>query len=497
MRSRTSRNRHNRRPPMNSPYSNSRRKPKKRHRGVGRFVLVALFICVIVVGGFFGYKLMTMHSYDDADSFKSYAEKAFDSIGQAKGGVESEATFDYGKPASVAVNKPVLGDEYLDEQITSFIDTERANYEGEYGLKDTNEKYAQIFGFSSDSTDKNTSSVVVKCQIQSENKSGKMDLVKEKVKTFNFNTKNKADLVSFITMKPGYQSKLSKILTSKVEKEYGDDLNKDYKKYLDEKNHFQNYALTDKGVKFYFNSGTILPNDKGAVEIALEGDEAKDVVRDKINERNLDPNKPMVAITYDDGPAADLTDRVINAYKKAGGVCTFFELGQNITYVDGAKDIMKRAEKAGCELGSHSWDHPSLVTLTDEKVKEQNDKTDEAFMKAVGHVPMLYRPPYGAGNEKTTKIFNKSGILWTVDTQDWKFRNVNHVVNSIKSEDNLDGKVVLLHDIHPTSVEATEEFVPWLKEHGYQMVTVSELLAYKYKQDPSIPKFYDYGYFNL
>lgn len=497
MRSKAGGPRSNRRAPMNSAYKNSRHKPRKRRRGFGRFVTIAVFLCLVVVAGFIGFKFLTKGTYDDPESFQTYAEKHFESLGGSHEGVENEIKFEYGKPASVAVDKPIVGNDYIDEEINSFIETAEANYMGKYGMKDSNEKYAQIFAFESLNTEKNTTSVVIRCIIQSENKDGSMDLVSEKVKAFNFNSENKSELVPFIVFKPGYQEEAVKLIEEKLEEEYGDDLKKGYEKHLKEAKLFKRFTLQDDGVIFHFDSASLIDGSEGAVEVVLKGDEAKDLVRDKINERNLDPNKPMVAVTYDDGPAAGLTERVVDAYEKAGGVCTFFQLGRNIAYVDGADEILRKAEEAGCELGSHSWDHPNLLTLSDKAIKAQNDKTDKAFMDAVAHIPTLYRPPFGAGNDKTSKIFDKAGILWTVDTLDWKHRNVDHVVNAVKSVDNLDGKVVLLHDIHPTSVEATEKFVPWLKDQGYQLVTVSELLAYKYRKDPSITRFYGYGYFNL
>ena len=88
-------------------------------------------------------------------------------------------------------------------------------------------------------------------------------------------------------------------------------------------------------------------------------------------------------------------------------------------------------------------------------------------------MPTLYRPPYGNGNEKTTKIFNKSAILWSVDTLDWKHRNKDNVIKIIKNSGNLDGKVILMHSLYDSTAEATKVIIPWLKAQGYQLVTVS------------------------
>ena len=102
----------------------------------------------------------------------------------------------------------------------------------------------------------------------------------------------------------------------------------------------------------------------------------------------------------------------------------------------------------------------------------------------MGHDVTLYRPPYGNGNDNITKIFGKAGILWSVDTLDWKSRNAQSVINIVKNTDNLDGRVVLMHSIYDSTADATKVLVPWLKKQGYQLVTVSELLTYQSPAEP-------------
>ena len=80
---------------------------------------------------------------------------------------------------------------------------------------------------------------------------------------------------------------------------------------------------------------------------------------------------------------------------------------------------------------------------------------------------------------------------------DWSSRNAKAVVKTIKREDSLDGKVILMHSIYDSSAKATEQIVPWLIKKGYQLVTVSELIKYKYNEDPKNGKFYGYNFFYL
>ena len=204
----------------------------------------------------------------------------------------------------------------------------------------------------------------------------------------------------------------------------------------------------------------------------------------------------MVALTYDDGPGDRTTEELLDLFEKEGVVCTFYELGKNVQEVQGGKDLLKRELDLGCEIGTHSWNHPDLTTLSDGQVKEQATKSIAAIKDATGQNPTTFRAPYGNGNNKISKIFGLPGINWTVDTLDWKTRNKESIISQVKKFSNLDGQIVLMHSIYPPTVEASKELVPWLKQQGYQLVTVSELLEYKYKETPK-PIYYGYTFTNL
>lgn len=482
----------------NSVYSKSRHHRRKRRRGAGRFIMISIFICMVLVGAVIGYRILKSNAYDSEDSFKKYSGKVLEEISGEKAAKDMEdKIISYGKPLSVAAIYPKVNDAAMDNTVKEYIDEKRTEFQNKYASESKKEKLGLFIGYSLHKSDMDATSIVFKSLIKRENTEGKMKKINEDVKIFKFNSKNKYPVFSFMVFKQGFQNKLRAMLIERIEKEYGKDIKSNYKNIIYRDRSLSNFAITKEGIEYYFSPNTILNKEDIAPVIKINKSDLSDILNSNINPKKLDPSKPMVAMTFDDGPALMLTDRVINAFKHANGTCTFFQLGQNIKSVGGAKQILKRAEKAGCELASHSWDHPNLKLLSPEKVKEQNEKTDKAFIEAVGYKPVLYRPPFGSADDKITKIFDKSAIYWTVDTLDWKSRNAQSVIAKIKNNDTLDGKVVLIHDIHPTSVTATEEIVPWLKSKGYQMVTVSELLAYKYRKDPGLLAHYDYGYFNL
>ena len=158
-------------------------------------------------------------------------------------------------------------------------------------------------------------------------------------------------------------------------------------------------------------------------------------------------------------------------------------------------EVVKRAASLGCELGSHTYDHADLRTLTSDQIAEELEKTNQAFRDAVGFAPGLVRPPYGGVNGDVKACVDVPMILWSVDTLDWKTRNAQSTLQSIINEGDLNGKVILMHSIHKESADAAELVVPYLLEQGYQLVTVSELAYYQHGETLEPNRVYGYEYF--
>lgn len=179
-----------------------------------------------------------------------------------------------------------------------------------------------------------------------------------------------------------------------------------------------------------------------------------------------------VALTFDDGPSRANTGTILDVLKKHGAHATFFVLGDRAR-VDG--DILQMELDAGCEIGSHSWNHPQLNKMKWSGVKSQIKKTDQIVKKlANGYKIDLLRPPYGAISDTMRKKMKKPMILWSLDTLDWKYRNAKKVFRKVRKEVK-DGDIILMHDIHEETAEAIKLVVPWLQKKGYDILTVSEL----------------------
>ena len=194
------------------------------------------------------------------------------------------------------------------------------------------------------------------------------------------------------------------------------------------------------------------------------------------NKRQIDPTKPMVALTFDDGPNATTTNKILDILEKNNAVATFFELGN---LVERYPDVVRREEELGCEVGNHSYEHKNLNTLSKAQIQADMKKSENAFINVLGHKTKLFRPPYGNANATVRSTIEYPLINWNVDTLDWKSRNADKVVAHIRSFQNCDGKIILMHSIYDSTVKATEVIVPELISKGYQLVTVSELAYYK------------------
>lgn len=196
---------------------------------------------------------------------------------------------------------------------------------------------------------------------------------------------------------------------------------------------------------------------------------------------SYDPSKkrPMIALTFDDGPG-EYTETLLDTVEKYNAHVTFFMVGQN---VEGHESTIQRMLKLGCELGNHTWDHPSqtLPNMDLDSVLQEFQKTDDALVKACGQAATVCRAPYGSVTEDQMAAVGKPFFMWSTDSLDWKLMDADADYNQIMNDSSLgDGSIILMHDIHEPSVKcATEKLIPALVDQGYKLVTVSELAEAK------------------
>ena len=184
-------------------------------------------------------------------------------------------------------------------------------------------------------------------------------------------------------------------------------------------------------------------------------------------------HKKVVALTFDDGPNATTTPQALDILAKYKIKATFFVQGQNIS---GNEALLKRMKSEGHEVGNHSWNHPVLTQLSLEDAKKQLSDTESAITSVLGSSSKLMRPPYGAISDDIRNSLDLSFIMWDVDSLDWKSKNEAAILTEIQRQA-TDGSIILMHDIHQTSVNALPKVIEYLQGQGYSFVTVSELLG--------------------
>jgi peptidoglycan/xylan/chitin deacetylase (PgdA/CDA1 family) len=193
---------------------------------------------------------------------------------------------------------------------------------------------------------------------------------------------------------------------------------------------------------------------------------------------------PYIAMTFDDGPSATLTPKLLDLLAAHHIKATFFVIGENVAE---HPEIVARAAREGHEIGNHSWSHPNFGKMSDESVRRQLQQTDDAIKTATGKRPTLLRPPYGSITAREKRwIHDEFGydiILWDVDPLDWK-RPGPAVVRARILKETRPGSIVLSHDIHPGTIEAMPSTFEELEAKGFKFVTVSELIRMKAPQSP-------------
>ena len=193
-----------------------------------------------------------------------------------------------------------------------------------------------------------------------------------------------------------------------------------------------------------------------------------------------------IALTFDDGPAAS-TEDVLDVLAAEGVRATFFAIGRNVA---GREPTLRRARAEGHELGVHGFEHLNALLVRDAATLsgELSACADE-LERAVGERPRLVRPPYGGDAGRTAREAGKLGlgpvVLWTVLGFDWEDGEPADAIAARVLEEAQPGAIVCLHDgdrkdaavTRDATVAALPAIVQGLRRDGYELVTVSELLA--------------------
>lgn len=180
---------------------------------------------------------------------------------------------------------------------------------------------------------------------------------------------------------------------------------------------------------------------------------------------------PCIAVTFDDGPGSD-SMRLLDVLASTNSAASFFLLGAATA---GAPDIAAAEAAAGHTIGSHSWNHPDLTTLTPTQLNEQIERTQHQIAAATGITPRYFRPPYGALNDKVAAHIPMSIVLWNIDTNDWQNPGEQLLVERVAGAQ--PGAIILFHDTHASTVDAMPRVIGELQDRGLELVTLDHLLG--------------------
>lgn len=190
---------------------------------------------------------------------------------------------------------------------------------------------------------------------------------------------------------------------------------------------------------------------------------------------SVDPNKKMVALTYDDGPYRPVTEKILSACKKYDARVTFFVVGSR---VDTYSDCVQNAAKFGCEIGTHTYNHTILTRVTPDVMKNEVSMANDVVEKYTKKKVRVIRCPGGFADDTVKATIKYPLINWNVDTMDWKTKNTSSTISGVKNCVS-DGSIVLMHDLYDSTGNAADAIMKYLTDNGYQIVTVSEMLDAK------------------
>jgi len=213
------------------------------------------------------------------------------------------------------------------------------------------------------------------------------------------------------------------------------------------------------------------PSLTEAAEPSKAEEDNNDTPKTDTGKSGIDPEKPIVALSFDDGPSAQ-TESILATLEKYGAHATFFTVGENI---DLHPDKIKKIYESGCEIGNHTVSHANLNKLSKDDILKEIDGNQEKLNATLGtSLNFLVRPPYGNVNDTVKAACTHPMINWSVDTLDWKSRDADAVFEEVKKS-TKDGSIILMHDLYSSTAEAVKKVVPWLVEQGYQICSVSEM----------------------
>ncbi len=235
-------------------------------------------------------------------------------------------------------------------------------------------------------------------------------------------------------------------------------------RYLDG-THFMDGSVLINGVNFLFVNCALQRNANEVIGSVLYKTNNDGAIY-----RSVDGSRPLVALTFDDGPTSYTSD-ILDILDSNNAVATFFVCGSLAAARPG---LIQRENSLGCEIGNHTYDHTTLTKVSADVIQSELSRTDSAVEAAIGTPTSIMRPPGGEFNDTVCAAVGRPLVTWSIDTRDWEHRNAAKTIAAV-CDHVRSGDIVLMHDRLKSTVTACRTIIPTLISRGYQLVTVDEL----------------------
>lgn len=244
------------------------------------------------------------------------------------------------------------------------------------------------------------------------------------------------------------------------------------------------YEIKNNEMIIYFEDYVIDPVYEEIISVKVNYNEVNDYLNfdynldnEYVNESgyDYDKNKKTIALTFDDGPSGKNTIEIVDALKDNKMRGTFFMVGNKM---NNYKESIIYTSQNGNEIGSHTFSHINMKKKKIDVIINELEITNNLYNSITGDNLTLVRPPYGAYNEEILLNINQPFVTWNIDTNDWRYHDVEYLINHIMTNA-TDGSIILMHESYATSVETVKKVLPLLYCAGFQVVSVSELASFK------------------
>lgn len=386
-----------------------------------------------------------------------------------------------------AIFYPSFKNEILDQPILDYIENERSLFE--QNLPDEKQDDFEYYLFINFDVYDNLDGIYNLVFNQSTYFGGANP--HNQVKTFSIDINNERYIDRDDIFKADFNRRLLKRYLSEAfnQSEYRNQVNKQalLEWVEDPEQSFSNVYFEDQEVIFLFSDYEVTSKDAGNPILRVPLEKLVGILNEAWVNRLINnyphlgtilkkqPSKgseKKIAITFDDGPHHKYTLELLDLLDQYNAQATFFLLGNRVKFYP---DITREIAMRNHELGNHSYSHRSFTSLDFDGILDEINSTNELIKEATGQYPTLLRPPYGSFNDMVKEATRMPLVLWTIDSLDWRTNNPEAIANRVLQVAD-ENHIILMHDIHAQSLEATKIILDELTKAGFTFVSVSDIL---------------------